>query len=373
MLSNSFNGKTRIKNVIESMPPVSLRNYFSIKKKVRNPRFQDVTLTLRGRDAISIAVRHFGLKKKDTILVPAYSCRVIVKPFTENFSPEYYDIERDFSINTEAIESKLSTGKVKVLYVIHCFGFLHRNLNQLSKLCKKYGVLLWEDHAHSALSHISYDYADAMIFSFRKLLPIPDGGGIWLPNSSPMKIAGAGTLASNIISMLVLAQRCKLRMNRRLRGVIKPMASLCTASMQKGSKQIIPKPISYMSGHIMQCADIESIFAIRRNIFRKWNHLVSNSGFNPLFSSLPDNVCPHSFPIWVQNVEQLLSTLWRHNVCLRILWPLEPQLKEKCPTSFDISKSILPLPIYPGLLESDMERIMTLVERYGEPRTCTGS
>jgi len=363
MVFNSSNGTTGTNNIIESVPPVSLRNYFSIKKKVSNPRFQDVTLTLRGRDAISIAVRHFGLKKEDTMLVPAYSCGVIVRPFTENFSPEYYDIERDFSINPEIIESKLSTGKVKVLYIIHYFGFLHRNLNQLSKLCKKYGVLLWEDHAHSALSNISYDYADAMIFSFRKLLPIPDGGGIWLPNSSPMKIAGTGTLASNIISMLVLAQRCRLRMSRRTKGTIKPMASLCTASMHKGPKQIIPKPISYMSGHIMKCADIESIFDIRRNIFRKWQRLLSNSGFKPLCSSLPDNVCPHSFPIWVQNVEQLLVKLWQHNVCLRILWPLEPQLKEKCPTSFDISKSILPLPIYPGLLESDMVRIMTLVER----------
>jgi len=356
-------------NIIESTPPIFLRNYFPIKKKVRNQRFQDVTLTLRGRNAISLILRHFELKKQNVILVPGFSCGIIVDPFTENFTPEYYDIERDFSINTEVIESRLRTGKIKVLYVIHYFGFLHSNIEQISKLCRKYGVLLWEDHAQSALSNFSYNYADAMIFSFRKLLPIADGGGAWLPNLPPVKISWAGTLVSSVASLLILALRYKSRISRKLRGTVKPKVSSRTVSIQKKSKQIVPRPISYMSRRTIQRADYESICAVRRDIFSKWQHVFSNSKFNPAFLSLPDNVCPHSFPIWVKNTAWLLSEFWKFGIRLKMRWPLGKQAKEECPTAFDISESVFLLPIYPGLSEFDMQRMAALVERYGEPLT----
>lgn len=353
-----------MKKIIEIVPPIFLRNYFSINKNIRNQRFHDVTLTLRGRDAIALAVQHFGLQKHDTVLLPAYLCRVIYTPFHNFFTPEFYDIREDLSIDVETIESILKSRKIKVLYVIHYFGFLHRNIAQLSKLCKKYGVLLWEDHAHSALSHFSYDYADAMLFSFRKLLPIPDGGGLWLANSSPLSIQGA--LASNITSMLILAKRSRLGMGKRVRSFLRPVYYHSTASVYKGIKEIIPQPISYMSKRLIRHSDIESIFNIRRSIFDIWQELFSKSRLKPVFSKLPEDVCPQSFPIWLQIPQELRTKLWSFNVNLRNLWPLDKQMKEKCPTAYELSNSVSPLPIYPGLPQSDMERIMTLLEQYGK-------
>ena len=86
-----------------------------------------------------------------------------------------------------------------------------------------------------------------------------------------------------------------------------------------------------------------------------------------MITLLPDDVCPYSFPIWVKNPQKLLSKLWKFDVRLRNLWPLEKEMKEKCPTAFEISNTLFSLPIYPGLLQSEMENILTLVERYGEP------
>jgi hypothetical protein len=358
-----------MRNIIESTPPVSFRNYFLTRKNIHNNQFRDVTYTLRGRDAISIAVKNFGLRKQDTVLLPGYLCNIIVTPFNNNFSPMYYDIGGDLSINAEVIESILSTNKVKVLYIIHYFGYLHRNLNELSQLCKKYGVLLWEDHAHSAFSHISYEYADAMIFSFRKLLPIPDGGGLWLSNSAHMKFSSTSAISSNLISMLILIKRSNW--SKRLKGITHQLSVNGTAPIRNGSKEIIPQPISYISKSIIKHTDVEKIFTIRRNIFTKWQNLFLNSRFEPVFASLPDNICPQSFPIRVKNPQELLSRLWDFNVRLRNRWPLDEQIKEKCPTAFKLSNTLFALPIYPGLLQSDMDRIMTLLEKYGEPHCAT--
>jgi dTDP-4-amino-4,6-dideoxygalactose transaminase len=327
---------------------------------------QNVTLTLRGRDAIPLAIKHFELKEQNTVLLPAYLCKIIVVPFANGFDLQYYDIEKDFSINTEVIESMLRSYDVKVLYVIHYFGFLHKNLEQISKLCKEHGVLLWEDHAHSALSRFSYDYADVMIFSFRKIFPVPDGGGIWFANTQSMKISG-GVLASNIISMLIHIRRSKWAMGKKLRNKAGQIASLSTASTREGFKHINPRPISYMSRHILRCVDVENAFAIRRDIFMKWQHLLSDSEFKPVFSMLPENVCPQGFPIYIQNAEEVIGKLRGFNVFLKVHWPLDAEMKEKCPEAYNVSRSIITLPIYPGLSQSDMERIASLLERYGRP------
>jgi dTDP-4-amino-4,6-dideoxygalactose transaminase len=357
--------------MIESMPPVSVGSYLSREGKVPNRQLQNLTLTLRGRDAIALAVRHFSLEERSTILLPGYLCPIIVRPFADRFNFEYYDTGRDFSIDAEVIESLLRTQNVKVLYLIHYFGFLHRNLDQLSGLCKEHGVLLWEDHAHSGLSRISYDCADAMIFSFRKILPVPDGGGLWLRNTPPVEI-GEGAFASNISSMLILARRSKWAMSKGLRARTGQIARMSTASVHEGSKQIVPRRISHLSKRKVQFVDLERAFTVRRELFGRWQQLLHGSGFDPVFATLPDDVCPQGLPIWIRNGRELVRDLQDFDVFLKVHWPMHARMKERCPTAFEVAQSILTLPIYPGLRARDMERILTLLERYGEPLAAEG-
>ncbi len=353
--------------IIESTPPISLANYIRATIKDGKKQFQNVTLTLRGREAISLALHHFGLGKQDTILLPGYLCEIIDGPLINKFNIEYYDIEEDFSINTETIESILRSRKIKVLYIIHYFGFLHKNLNQLSDLCKKYGVLLWEDHAHSALSKFSFEYADAMIFSFRKILPVPDGGGLWLMNSPVLKLGKIDNLYSDIISMLIVLKRSKLGMNSLFRAKTRQIARASTASTFRDYKATEPKPVSHMSKKIIQNADVQSLFSIRRNIFMKWQDLLSRSRFSPVFSHLPDDVCPQGFPVRIQNSKEILPYFEDLNMFIKIHWPLSSAMKTQCPTAFNISNSIITLPIYPGISSADMERITKVLEQYGKP------
>ncbi|MBW1687224.1 MAG: DegT/DnrJ/EryC1/StrS family aminotransferase [Deltaproteobacteria bacterium] len=357
--------------MIESMPPVSVGEYLSRERKTPNTQFKNHTFTLRGRDAIALAVRHFSLKERSTILFPGYLCPIIVRGFSDRFNFEYYDTGRDFSIDAGAIEPLLRGQNVKVLYLIHYFGFLHRNLDQLSKLCRKHGVLLWEDHAHSGLSRISYDFADAMIFSFRKILPVPDGGGLWLRNTPPIQISSGG-FSSTVSSMLILARRSRWAMSKGLRARTGQIARLSTASVHEGSKQIVPSRVSYISKRKVLSVDLERAFAVRRDIFGRWQHLLDDSRFEPVFATLPDDICPQGFPIWIRNGRELVRNLQDFDVFLKVHWPLHARMKERCPTAFDVSQSIITLPIYPGLQARDMERILTLLGRYGEPLAAEG-
>ena len=167
--------------------------------------------------------------------------------------------------------------------------------------------------------------------------------------------------------MLILAKRTQWAMSKKFIGVTLSMSHYSTAPIHDGSKEITPRSISHMSKCIIRHVDIKRIFEIRRNIFKKWQGLFSKSRFKPVFSSLPDDICPQSFPIWIRNPQEMLSKFWYSNIFLRNRWPLEEQMKEKCPTAFEISNSIFALPIYPDLLQSDMERMMALLESNGKP------
>jgi dTDP-4-amino-4,6-dideoxygalactose transaminase len=352
--------------MIESMPPVSVGRYLSRERSARNTQFEDCTFTLRGRDAIALAVQSSGLEEGSTVLFPGYLCPIVLRGFSGGFDFQYYDTGRDFSIDADEIEAFFRKHDVKLLYLIHYFGFLHRNLDRLADLCREHGVLLWEDHAHSFLSRISYEFADAMIFSFRKLLPVPDGGGLWLRDTPPVEI-GEGALASNVSSLLILAKRSRLAMSKPLRARTGQIARASTAAVHEGSKQIVPAPISYMSRRKVEFSDLENAFSVRRQIFGKWQRLLRGSGFEPVFAALPDEVCPQGFPIWLRNGRELVRSLQEFDVFLKVHWPIHPRMKEKCPTAFDVSQSIITLPIYPGLREEDMEKIAALLGRYGEP------
>jgi dTDP-4-amino-4,6-dideoxygalactose transaminase len=358
--------------MIEATPPVSVENYFSREGKIPNRQFQDLTLTLRGRDAIALAVQHLGLEEGSTLLLPGYLCPIVVRPFTDRFHFEYYDTGRDFSIDVGAIKSMFRSRNVKVLYLIHYFGFLHRNLDQLGALCREHRVQLWEDHAHSGLSRISYEFADVMIFSFRKILPVPDGGDLWLRDTPPIELSG-GRLASNVSSMLILAKRSRLAMSKGLRARTGQIARASTASVHEGSKQIVPSPISHMSRRKVRYADLDRAFAARRELFGKWQRMLQGSGFEPVFETLPDEVCPQGFPIWIRNGRELLRSVRDFDVFLKVHWPMHARMKEICPTAFDVSQSIITLPVYPDLREPDMERIRSLLEQYGEPLAASGA
>ena len=363
----SVQGTVKSNNMIDFMPPIQLKDYLSFRKAMSSASFHKVSLTFRGRDSIALASKHFKLGAQDTVLLPGYLCDIISAAFAGKCKLLYYDIRKDFSIDVNSVEDIFSKHLIKVFYIIHYFGFLHENLEQISCLCKKYGALLWEDHAHSVLSNMNYEYADAMFFSFRKILPVPDGGGIWLQDDSTLNLVSGGSLTSDILSLLLFAKRRLWCTNKPLRSAARSLARKDVSSLSQGRKKIIVRPVSHMSHRMIRSADTKRIVHDHRFLFDKWQRFIAGTRFEPVFSKLSEDVCPQGFPIWIANPDQLLRELEVHKVFLKIQWPLPEYLRSLCPVSWRISKSIITLPIYPGLSTADMESIITLLQRHGRP------
>ncbi|MBN2456503.1 MAG: DegT/DnrJ/EryC1/StrS aminotransferase family protein [Sedimentisphaerales bacterium] len=373
MKSATVKATQKMGGIVEFMPPVKIRDYLSLKKS-REISFKNITLTLRGRDSIYLANRHFGLGQDDIALLPGYLCDTVPAAFAPCCNVEYYDIKKDFSIDPAVIENRLTDKRIRVLYVIHYFGFLHKNLVELSKIARKHNVLLFEDHAHSALSHFSYEYADAMIFSFRKVLPVPDGGGLWLKDVVADLNIDRTVLLSDVISMMILAKRKICYTSKRLRNLVGKIIQKDIDALNEGRIQICPRPISHMSRGIIRRADLDSIFRVRREQFSQWQNLLKNTPFQSVFLVLPSNVCPQGFPIWVGNPDKLVSKAEEFDIFLKIHWRSMPdEVRESSPVSWRMSRKIVTLPIYPGLQLDEMERIVNLLVTYGRSTADCGN
>ena len=85
---------------ISAKPNPKLKTIFQKRKYIKNNFNQKLIFFKKGRDAILFGLKHLKIKKHNLILIPGYICSSLTKTILDNgYKIEYYDINKDFSIN----------------------------------------------------------------------------------------------------------------------------------------------------------------------------------------------------------------------------------------------------------------------------------
>lgn len=149
-----------------------------------------------GTDAISIAMRVWGIGKGDAVFVPDFTFFSSGEcPADEGATPIFVDVDqRTFNIDPlkleEAIVRVISEGKynAKAVVVVDLFG-LPADFVSIRKICDKYGLLLMEDGAQGFGGSIdgkkACSFGDIATTSFFPAKPLGcygDGGAIFTDN-----------------------------------------------------------------------------------------------------------------------------------------------------------------------------------------------
>ncbi len=144
----------------------------------------DLKFFKNGREAIVYGLGKSGLAKGSLILVPAFICN----SFTEfiisaGYKIQYIDINEDMTLDVRKVETILRYKEIKAIIFVYYFG-LNFKVEPLFSLCKKYNVKIIEDYSHVFQTKIDKIYplikGDFAIYSFRKILPVADGGALRL-------------------------------------------------------------------------------------------------------------------------------------------------------------------------------------------------
>lgn len=347
-----------MKAYIESIPPINILKYLAGLTK-SGSNFSDVLLTSRGRDAIQLAINKLEIKNNDSVLIPALTCDTVSGTFASNCNTCFYDLKKDYSIDLSELEQLLiDKSEIKLVYVIHYFGFVQKNIRNISALCKKYGVFLVEDHAHSALSTFKNDLSDLYIYSFRKLLPTADGGGVRAGKASTnihTNFKLKDKILADLKGLLIAVKRVGSLYSKKIRSSIGGLIQNEIEKMESRKSKIEPLPVSVFGRGIITSSDIKSIRNTRRGLYLKWKELIETTPFEPIFPELEEGTVPFGFPIKLKNNREVIDHFKTFNIFLKIHWLSMPAgAKNSCPVSRYLAETSITLPIYPGLKESQM-------------------
>lgn len=145
------------------------------------------------RSAMKAFLSAIELKENEEVMLPGYigwSSREgsgVFDPIKELKLPYcFYRISNDLEIDIEHAENLLKARNIRVLLLIHYYGFVDPNACQLAEMARNKGCLVLEDEAHAMLTDLiggrAGRFGDAAIFSLHKLLPLRIGGALLLNN-----------------------------------------------------------------------------------------------------------------------------------------------------------------------------------------------
>ena len=300
-----------------------------------------------GRYAILEALTLSGVGKGEVVLLPEYICR-------ENLSAinalgarvEYYPVGKDLRPS-----APLDTlPKAKAVLAINYFGF-PQDLSQFETYCHKTGAILIEDNAHGFLSR-DKDGAylgtrgDVGIFSFRKSIPLVNGGGMVVNHSEKtLPLSPQLPFVNNVEPRMFRIKKFLRYLPRwNLTGLLYALIGLDRAvkKFRTGSDYVKsaddaelvlpgkPEPDSNLL-NALKSLDLDCEISRRRLLYSEIEKLVGNNGGTPVFPHLPEAVVPYCFPFHssLESIEEIKRTLKKHYLdCY--LWPeLPSEIEQK--------------------------------------------
>ena len=350
------------------------------------------------RNALYHGVIALGLPPGAIILAPAYHCASAIDPLLQaGAQVRYYKVGQDGSIDLSDLEAKIN-GQTKALLVIHYFGF-PQPISRLRALCQAGQLYLIEDCAH-VLSGSTEDgplgtFGDISVFSWRKLLPLYDGGQLLINNPSlafclPEKSASllyrakeakgvvdklaeeSGSRAAHVISAVL---RIPSTLIRTVSGWLgrTPEALVINNYGSSFDRTSVDVPMSQWSQRILSNVSIPTAVARRRSnyleLVKRLENLRAVTCFHP---QLAGGVCPWVCPVTVPARRDFHVSLRRRGLpaatwggVIHHTLPLE-----EFPDARDLYDHLVFLPVHQDLESEDLTLMVRIIsEALADPTT----
>jgi perosamine synthetase len=320
--------------------------------------------TFMGRDAFTLAASLLALKPDDVVLLPDYLCQEVLKPFMARCRVEFYGVSPELTIEPKQIGIKIAETRPRLVILINYFGFLQPYRREIRRICQEHRVLVLEDCAHSLLTEGSGETGDLCVYSFRKLLPVPDGGALKMGAMTKAEVLRFyPRLCSNALSLLIMLKLwLKVRNEKFSRAGLTSRANTVVPKLRVETKFKRIVPISSFALRGLATSPWQEIVRKRREDYQFWHQWGLQTGaYVPVLPNLPDGVCPLCFPVRIAERDAIRARMADHGVFLKTHWRLPTTIGIKFVNSHSLSSQTLSLPVYPELDPNTRETIVRVL------------
>jgi dTDP-4-amino-4,6-dideoxygalactose transaminase len=378
---------------------MSCRHFFSVLCSPRGafpewPQWcsRDVLPALLGRVAIWQLCEIWRLGPGDEILMPAYNCGTEVDPFiVRRCKVTFYRVDENARIDFDDIMRR-KTPETKVVYVTHYFGW-PQDLGLLLQWCRQRNIRLVEDCALALFSSgpdgpLGRE-SDAAIYSLTKFLPVPDGGLLVLPKGrDPLPALcppGLRQTWRRVFPWLKMLAKDK----RRFFGLGAIAFHLQRKFQQKAARhpglddlsdmpadyyfnrKLANAAITRISLNLLQTVNAGWVVEQRRKNYLYFLQTLDLSPTEkPLYSSLPDGVCPLVFPLLVQERQTWMDMLKARGIDAYPWWAGRHRgcSWDNFPEADHLKQNLLGLPVHQNLSVEQRSLIADTVNWFSRQR-----
>lgn len=303
-----------------------------------------------GLDALNLIIKAYGFGNGDEIIVPANTYIATILAISENGCiPTLVEPDiKTYNINPDSIEEKI-TSKTKAIMVVHLYGQAVQ-MEKIWKIAKKYNLKIIEDsaQAHGAIyqENRTGNLGDASGFSFypgKNLGCMGDGGAVTTNDEELFnKIKAIANYGSD------------RKYHHIYKGVNSRLDEIQAAVLD------------------IKLKHLDSDNNKRREISKYYRENIKNSKI-----ILPDTYDEkshvwHIFAVRTQNRDEFQKYLTEKGIQTIIHYPTPPHkqgaYKEwnnlSFPITEEIHNTILSLPISPVMTDSEIEKVVEVVNEY---------
>lgn len=291
--------------------------------------------------------------QKRVIFLPDYLCESIIEIVQRvNWKIYYYPISKDLKPDLPFLLSQDLSG-VTILF-INYFGGV--DLKEDIAVLKKNNptTIIIEDNVQALYSMYKSTKADAMFTSFRKALPVPDGG--WVKTDS--LVLGEAAEQNTFVNYKITG------------GILKQYRQfdcICDENylqpFEKGEHLIDANLTSCMSEfthRILSNLDIQKIATVRK---KNASYLIARLKEIEIFPivEFEDDMVPLFVPIRVADRNKLRHLLFSEKIYCPYHWPCSNKRLER---GWEMAEHELSLIIDQRYDLTDMDRIVVILKKY---------
>ena len=325
----------------------------------------DVRLFAYGRHAIAAYVEGSGAP----LFAPSYVCAEATALLEARRHPvRYYPVQADLTPDWAWLEDNAGEAG-GVLLLVHYFGFPNA-VEQAVGFAERHGWRLLEDCAHSFLTRhrgrAIGTFGDAGVYSYRKVLPLPDGAGLVVqpPAASAEPVTRERSSARAMVQGLARYAVYRIGVPMRLWTWMGNRSEAASGAAD-GEE---PRGMSGQALRLMAALapSFDRIASARRaNYQRLADALARFSEVRLPYPELPEGACPYVLPMLLEERDGVLPALRALGIPAGT-WPELPPRVAADPsfsTAHQLARHLLTLPVHQDLLPRDVSAMAAGYER----------
>ena len=317
-------------------------------------RVQHTIGTGNGLDALSLIIhgyKELGLfKEGDEILVPANTYIATILAITANRLVPILvepDIET-YNIDTRLLEEKI-TKKTKAILVVHLYGQVGYS-DEMQSIADIHGLKIIEDSAQAA----------GASYHGRKTGSLGNAGGIsFYPSKNLGALGDAGAVTTNDPALAdAVRALANYGSHQKYRNLYKGVNS----RLDEMQAAVLSVKLKYLDDENSE----------RRAIVKKYlNGIKNDTLILPRFGNEESHVW-HLFVVRTKERDAFQSYLREQGIETLIHYPVPPHKQlayeewsdQSYPITEDIHNTIISLPLYPGMSDDAIERVIAACNAY---------